>query len=333
VKPTFRDIAALAGVGTATVERVLNGRGSVRPETAGKVIAAARQLNTPRHMPEAHRGIFRIEVLLLKPGNTFYKRMSRAFERIAATLDSTVQIQRTYVHPQQSQEVARRILSPDARRAGLILALPDPAPVRAAVREVAASGLPLVHVVTRAGDDSGPLIGIDNEAAGRSAGLFMTRMQHRPGPVIAIGDPIYRVHRERLRGFSQYFDSHQGSGFDFRWAGFGADDPLRIRAVVLDALRLWPDLTGIYNVGAANSAVVAALAEAGRAGEVFFAGHELTENSTAALKAGHMHIVLDQAPEAQARRAVDHLLYQFGLSKVAPDPTPIRFVTYTDQSV
>jgi hypothetical protein len=47
-KPTFQNIARLAGVGTATVERVLNGRGGVRPGLAEKVTAAAEE--TPRSM-------------------------------------------------------------------------------------------------------------------------------------------------------------------------------------------------------------------------------------------------------------------------------------------
>lgn len=46
-KPNYRDIARHAGVGTATVERVLNGRGGVRPELVEKVISAARRLGPP----------------------------------------------------------------------------------------------------------------------------------------------------------------------------------------------------------------------------------------------------------------------------------------------
>ena len=90
-KPTFSDIARQAGVGTATVERVLNGRGGVRPATAAKVIAAARALDYPRRLPEVHRGLLRIEVILVRPETTFFRRLSRAFERINATLDPSVQ--------------------------------------------------------------------------------------------------------------------------------------------------------------------------------------------------------------------------------------------------
>src|SRR4051812_10398664 len=83
-KPNYRDIARQAGVGTATVERVLNGRGGVRPELVEKVIVAARSLDYPRTLPDTHRGLLRIEVLMVRPETTFYQRLSKAFERIAA---------------------------------------------------------------------------------------------------------------------------------------------------------------------------------------------------------------------------------------------------------
>ena len=47
-----------------------------------------------------------------------------------------------------------------------------------------------------------------------------------------------------------------------------------------------------------------------RGRQVFFVGHELTERSVAALRDGVMSVVLDQAPEAQARRAIDLMLKQ-----------------------
>ena len=96
-KPTFSDIAKQAGVGTATVERVLNGRGGVRPVTAEKVVAAARALDYPRRLPDVHRGLLRIEVILVRPETAFFRRLSRAFERIGATLDPSVKVHRTFM--------------------------------------------------------------------------------------------------------------------------------------------------------------------------------------------------------------------------------------------
>ena len=43
--PTILEIARVSGVGTATVDRVLNGRGGVRVATRSKVLAAVDALN------------------------------------------------------------------------------------------------------------------------------------------------------------------------------------------------------------------------------------------------------------------------------------------------
>ncbi|MFT3972829.1 MAG: LacI family DNA-binding transcriptional regulator [Amaricoccus sp.] len=328
--PTFADIARAAGVGTATVERVLNGRGGVRPATVERVLAAARSLDYPRRLPDVHRGLLRIEVILVRPETTFYRRLSRAFERIAATLDPVVRVHRTFADEADPPAIAALIASGD-RRAGLILAVPDHPAIRAAVEGVAPQ-LPLVHVVTRAHPTLGELVAIDNYAAGRTAAHFLARMQGRLGGLVAIGHPIYQVHRERLRGFSDCLALRPG-GLDFRWIGFGGDDARRCGDLVHRALETWPDLAGVYNVGAGNRAVADVLRRHPRGAGVFCVGHELSDATAEALRDGAMHIVLDQAPEAQARRAIDLMLSRLGLLTLPVDTTPIRFVTVTAESV
>ena len=46
-----------------------------------------------------------------------------------------------------------------------------------------------------------------------------------------------------------------------------------------------------------------------------------------------MSLVMDQAPEAQARRAIDLTLKRLGLLEMEVDPTPIRFITVTAENV
>jgi len=46
-----------------------------------------------------------------------------------------------------------------------------------------------------------------------------------------------------------------------------------------------------------------------------------------------MDIVLDQAPEAQARRALDLILRRLGLTDIEPDVAPIRFITITKEGL
>ena len=53
---TMEDVAKAAGVGVATVDRVLNGRARVRTSTAEQVLHAAEQLGPCRSLPTADAG-------------------------------------------------------------------------------------------------------------------------------------------------------------------------------------------------------------------------------------------------------------------------------------
>lgn len=332
-KATFLDIAERAGVGTATVERVLNGRGGVRPATAAKVIAAARSLDYPRRLPEVHKGLLRIEVIMVRPETAFFGRLSRAFERIGATLDPSVSVHRTFLDESDPDAIAARIASSEVRRAALVLCVPDHPRTRDATRAAGAAGMPIIHIVTRAAEDIGDLVSIDNYAAGRTAAHFMWQMQAGGGSVMALGHPIYQVHRERMRGFSDYIAEHPRADLSFRWIGFGRDEARRCGQMLRDALSAWPDLVGLYNVGAGNPALLEVLRRHPRRGQVYFVGHELTDVSSAALRDGTMSLVMDQAPEAQARRAIDLALKRLGLLETEVDAAPIRFITVTGENV
>lgn len=331
-KPSYHDVAKLAGVGTATVERVLNGRGGVRQELVAKVVLAARQLNYPRVLPEIHRAMLRIDVIMVRPETTFYSRLSKAFERIAATLDPIVVVHRRFAEESNAQEIARYIALPDAPRAGLILAVPNSPLIDVAVKKVIDQGIPVVHIVTRASQDEAEFVGIDNYAAGRSAAHFISRMTRAQGSVIALCHPIYQVHQDRIRGFSEYFRDHPGP-IAFKWLGFTRDEELFSVETLHMGLSKFPDLIGLYNAGGANAAVIDVMSRQERGKEILFVGHELTDYTRKALADGIMDVVLDQAPEAQARRVLDLMLRRIGLTTVDPDQQPIRFITITAENL
>ena len=52
-----------------------------------------------------------------------------------------------------------------------------------------------------------------------------------------------------------------------------------------------------------------------------------------ALRNGTMSVVLDQAPEEQARRAMDLMLARLGLIEKEVPNEPIRFVTITGENI
>lgn len=305
----------------------------MRTETAEKVLAAARQLDYPRRLPERYRGLVRIEVILVRPETTFFARLARGFERIAATLDASVSIHRTFVNEADAKAVADRILNPHARRSGLILAVPQYEEVCVAINRLLAQSVPVLQVVTQGDRVGAEFVGIDNEAAGRTAGLLVACLQPRAGAVVALcHSQVYSIHRQRIRGFSDGIARHNRGNLRFAEVAYTFDDPLQAAAQLADAMRRNPDLVGIYNAGGGNSAICDVLRKSGR-GTVIFAGHELTDQTAAALRDGTMHVVIDQAPEAQARRAIDLMLAKLGVLASPVDNSPIRFVTLTPENV
>jgi LacI family transcriptional regulator len=331
-KVTLKDVAREAGVGTATVERVINGRGGVRPETVEKVFLAVRKLNYRHRMPEAHRGLIRIEVILVRPETSFYSRMNHAFERIAALLDMSIVVHRTFARENDPVDFAHYIANPAVRRSALIVVAPDHPDVVKSLRTVANQGTPVVQIMTRPAPEL-PYVGIDNYAAGRTAAHYMSRMLvGRQGSFVALcHSGAYENHKERIRGFSTYLAEHDGDHL-FSQVMFDYDDDINSMELLRGALRDDPDLVGLYTAGGDNRSVAAVLKEHAPR-QVFWVGHELSDQARNALRGGVMSIVLDQAPEIQARLAIDLTLRSLGLIDVEVSLEPVRFLTITPENV
>src|SRR5208282_858616 len=110
-KIRLEDIAAMSGVGIATVDRVLNERGNVAPGTAEKVLAVARRLKLKRILPASHRRMLRIQVILARPELPLIGRMNREFAKLAERVDRSIVIQRTTLKSEAPAFLADQIRS------------------------------------------------------------------------------------------------------------------------------------------------------------------------------------------------------------------------------
>lgn len=298
------------------------------------MLAAARALKYRKLPPEGRRGLLRIEVILVRPETSFFSRLSQAFARIAETLDPAIALHRTFMEERDCAAIAARIADNGLRRAALIVAIPDHPAIRASLAAVDAKGQPIVEIVTRAQGLDLTYVGIDNYAAGRMAGLMMSRMQPRSGVVVAMcHSGLYQVHRDRIRGFSDYLSVSSRPDLAFTQALFGGDDGALSAELMREALDAAPDLVGFYNAGGGNGSLAEVLRAHPRGRGVFFVGHELTERSAAALREGVMQVVFDQAPETQAQRAVELTLAALGLKEGPVANPPIRFATITAENI
>ena len=88
-RPTIQDVARAAGLSTATVDRVLNGREAVREETARKVYEAARAIGYHAasligQRMQADLPRLRLGVVLHKEKQAFYQNFKTEIERAVA---------------------------------------------------------------------------------------------------------------------------------------------------------------------------------------------------------------------------------------------------------
>jgi LacI family transcriptional regulator len=165
--PRFAEIAAMAGVSQATVDRVLNERDSVAEATRRRVLAAAERLGVPRVLPTADHALVHLDVILPRNETPFFRRLAASLRDGAAILDRRVVVHRTVPPEGDPAAMAAALASPPHRRAGFIVAAPDLPAIRSAALEALARGEKGVAVVTELPEVPGlAYVGIDNRQAG-----------------------------------------------------------------------------------------------------------------------------------------------------------------------
>jgi LacI family transcriptional regulator len=314
-RSTIADVARTAGVSIATVDRVLNRRPGVRGITVERVTQAVEALG---YRPDPYasrlaRGVsYRFAIILPMGHNVFMQALAEQAERMAATLlapRGQVSLHRVDVFdPAALSEATLRLgLAHD----GLAMIALDAPPVHAAIDAVTEAGKPVITLVSDApASRRWHFVGIDNTAAGRTAGALMGRFlgSGRHGPVaLVLGSEALRDHRERAAGFRAVLEAEY-PGLALLPAIIGRDQDELSRQQVSALLGRTPDLAGLYNVGAGLPGVVQALAEAGRSRDVVLIGHELTAASRIALEAGSLAAVLHQDPGHEIRSALRLLM-------------------------
>lgn len=337
-KPRLRDIAVEAGVGVATVERVLNARGNVTPETARRVLIAAQSLGYDRTLPSLYRASIRIEVILVRPDSPFFSRINHAFQVIAPTLDRVVKLYRTFLKENTPEEIAQRIedVAAHREREALIIVAQDHPRIVQALRNVDRLGIPVVLLVSDVAYQGSKAIyvGIDNESAGRTAGFLLRQsLGRRSGTVLTLcHSGRYVVHRQRVIGFSQYFGDLDDTLVFGQCLITGDVDELAF-AAVSKALAADSAVVGIYHAGGGNAGAVRAIRHHRRPGEVAYIGHELNSITRRFLDDGAMLFAIDQEPERQVERAIETIERLIGLRSGTPNRSPIPFRIITPENL
>lgn len=302
--PTLADVAARAGVSTATADRALNSRPGVRPTTLRRVLQAASELDyitDARQHVSAGLSPLRLAFLLPAGENRFITMLGRLIggaQAHFAAVNMSARVERI-------ESFRPDLLAQKLRRVGrevdgiAFMALEHPL-VREAVNGLAERGVPTITLITDVGNSTRvAYVGLENRSAGRTAGYLIARfIGPKPAKVAMIaGSFSYRAHEEREMGFLHLFEEAFPA---IKVVGLreGLDEDARNYRQTKTLLAMNPDLAGIYNIGSGAVGVARALKEAGRQHEVVFVGHGLTRETRSLLLDGTMDAVITQNPLA-----------------------------------
>lgn len=324
-RPRLVEVAQAAGVSVATVDRVLNARAPVRDDTADRVHLAIRELGYGRVLPEPPRSAPRtFDVLLQLEERAFYQDLHAAFGAVARELaERQVTCRIHHLQRIDAAEMARRVRKIALTSDGLALVPLEHPRVRQALGEAIEQGMP---VVTLLSDLRQPgrlvYVGIDNRAAGRTAGYLMGRfLGRRAGRVAVTLETLsYVGQEEREMGFRSVL-RERFPGLEVIEVVEREADLARSDARLRDLLRRDPELVGVYGAGGRNAVIGEAVRASGRAGEVVVVSHELTVHGRQLLIDGVFDAIIVQDCRLIAERALRALLAYYEGGDVA-DPAP-----------
>ncbi|MCA0872809.1 LacI family DNA-binding transcriptional regulator [Seohaeicola saemankumensis] len=299
-KPTVNDIARVAGVSLATVDRVLNARPGVRLVTIEKVRKAIEELGYVRDTAAANlarKRVYNLMIVLPDTQNEFVQALRQQISELASRLvTERTRLATVSVPPFDPQGIVETLDGLDPEKVdGVAVMGPETPSVRDAVRRVRGKGIAVVALVSDLpSSERDHFVGIDNVSAGRTAAQLMGRFVHSSGKILVItGSRLARDHLERRQGFDAVI-AEEFPDLEVAATIEGRDDPERIYRLMPSVFKNHPNICGIYSSAAGNAGLIQFLTEHRPDKHISIIAHELTPISRAALTDGTIDALISQ---------------------------------------
>lgn len=311
LRPTTRDLAKAAGVSLATVDRVLNGRAGVHRKTVEAVNQAIESIGFVRNISAANlaRGkSYRFIFVLPLSGDEFLQELlARTAEANASFASDMVTVAVRQIHENDPHEIANFLGSLDpAEVDGVAIMAPESPQVRDAMTRLSERGIrALPFISDQMFLDGADFVGIDNRAAGATAGRLLGRfLQREAGRIVVIAESMQsRDSLERRIGFDTVMrDSFPHLTVLPSLETYGDAD--RTARIIANSYANFPDIVGAYVLGSEARRPLEAVTAANPGLRQVIIAHERTPFTEQALIEGRIDAVIAQNPGHLVRSAI-----------------------------
>ena len=313
-RPNQFDIARRAGVGIATVDRVLNGRRKVKAETAERVYQAAIDVGyhaAPliRHRIDQAAPEMTFGFVLPKEAQPFYRALSQALsDEVSAYRAVRGRAVFRYAKTQSPKEFADILTTMQDKVDVIGASAINHDRVNQAVADLLDGGTPTFSMLNDFALDARiNYIGLDNYKLGRLAGWIMANLISGSGTVaVLVGSSLWQGHQLRETGLRAYCREHAPE-LRLHDTVLNLETRQVTYEVVLEMLETLPDLRGIYIAGGGVEGAVEALRESCTPRQVKLVVHPLTEEIRAALSDEYITSIISTPVQQLARSLVDEM--------------------------
>ncbi|AXI46670.1 LacI family transcriptional regulator [Sulfitobacter sp. SK012] len=331
----LKEVARQAGLSTATVDRAINNRAHVSPQTKARVAAAISELEGQEAQLAARGRRMFFDFVIEAPAR-FSLEVRRAAEQVVPKIGVAVCRPRFVLQEIMNETDMVKTLARITKRGshGVCLKARDLPAVRRAVDTLTASGIPVITLATDL-TATGRIayVGLDNHSAGRTAAYLIAKtVGDVPGTVLtSSSNELFLGEEERQAAFAlslkhlcpqlRVVNVSGGSGVHFETSRL-------MQSAVADL----GQLRAVYSMGGGNHTIMEVLRLNGLHPAIFVA-HDLDKDNRTLIEAGSLSFVLHHDLRIDLENVFQVFLHHHKLVADQPSATISNIQVVTPENV